>query len=807
MKTFLHDLRFAFRVLRKRPLFTLTLLLILAVGIGANTAIFNLVNAMLIRPLPYTEPDRLVALHEAHKRKGTDWHAVSPLNLRDWTAESRSFSEVASYQRDNLNLNSTDQPERIEGARVTADLFPMLGIDPLLGRGFTAAEETAGNDRVALLGHDLWQRRFRRDPGVVGQTVRLDGDAYTVVGVMPPRFQFPEWAELWTPLAVEPADTDRGERSLEVLARLGPGAGVELAQSDLDAVAGRLEELYPRTNADWGARVRPLRLELMPQEARVGLLLLLGAVGFVLLIVCANVATLMLAQAAARRKENALRVALGASRWRMARQLLTESLLIGVLGGVVGVGLSIVGVKLMVGAVPVPIPFWIRFDLDARVLAFTLGVAVVTGLLFGLAPALQAARRTGLRALKEEGRGGSGGARQSRIRNMLVGAEFALSLVLLVGAMLMVKSFYKLQEVDRGFQPAGVLTSRLSLTGDAYETVVQRREFVDRMVSRVEALPGVRSAAVVSFLPLSREGYQPVQVIAEGGPVELGEAPSATLHGMSAGYLETIGVDLMRGRQPSRTEIGDGAPVAMISANLAERLWGDEAALGRRLRGLEGDGEWLTVVGITEPTRQNYQMAGVDAWPDSQLYAPYTRGDSSSLTLAVRTTGDPLALVDEVRGAGAAVDPGLPRFNGVSMPQVLERVEWLPRFWGQMFTAFAAIALFIAAVGVYGLTAYSVGQRTREIGIRMALGANGRDLLRWILGGSLKLALIGLACGLVVAFAVTRVMATLLYGVSATDPLVYGGVSLLLLAVAVAASYLPARRALAVDPQSALRST
>ncbi len=803
MTSVVEDFRDAFRIHLRRPGISATMILILGVGIGVNTAIFNLVNAMLIRPFPYRAPERLVALHSSQIKKGTTWNPVSPKNVEDWSRESQAFEEVGSFARASFNLSSEERPERISGARISASLFPLLGVEPHLGRSFTAQEQQLGH-KVALLSHSLWQRHFQSDREIVGRTLRLDDELHTVVGVMRPGFEFPEWAKLWTPLAIEWESARRDDRFLGVFARLAPGMSVAQAQSSLDTVARKLAESYPETNLGWGAHVRPLRDELMPREARLGMYLMLAAVSFVLLIVCANVATLQLAQITRRTREYALRKALGAGRLRIARQVLTESLLVALFGGALGVAVSLLAVKSMVAAVPVPIPFWIQFTLDYRVLLFTLCSTLAAGVLFGLAPALRPARSDQFGALKEEGTRSAGGRSHSLLRNLLVGTEFAVSLVLLIAAMLMLKGFYQLQNVDRGFGPENVLTLRFTLTGQEYETPSWRRSFERQVLERVAALPGVETAGLVDYLPTSRNGYVEATVRTDDRAFEPGEEPISTLHGITRDYLDTMDIALVRGRFFTQQEVREGEPVAVVSQSLAERLWPNTDPLERRIRTDEIE-ESLAVVGTVRNVKQAYSMGGLDAWPDAQLYVPLAHLERSSLTLAVRTEGPPETLATAVRAAVAEAAPHLPLFDVFSMDDVLARFEWLPRFWSQMFTALALIALFIATVGIYGVTSYSVSQRLQEIGIRMALGARPVQLLRDILRQGARLVSVSLAVGLLLAFLTTRAMSALLHGVSSTDVIVYGAVTLLMALVALVANYLPARRALRVDPTMALR--
>lgn len=799
------DIRFAVRMLRKKKGFTTVVVLTLALGIGVNAAIFNLVNAMLIRPLPYVQPERLVALHETQPKKGTTWNAISVPDFLDWKEQSQTLEDLAVYARRNYNTNSEEEPERLEGCEVSANLFSMLGVLPRLGRNFAVGEDLAGGG-VALISDAVWQRRFRRDPNVLGKTIQLDDKVHEIIGVMPARFAFPEFAEVWTPLDLS-LDKQRDYRWLNGIARLKAGVDIRQAESDLAGIARRLEENFPDTNAGWGASVRPLLDELMPQGPRLGMYFMLGAAFCVLLIVAANVATLLLAQATGRAGETALRMALGATRGRLVRQMFSESLFLALCSGALGVLVSIGLVKLMVGAVPVRIPFWIHFDLDARVVAFTVVASAMAAIVFGLAPALRSARAGQAGILRASGGGSGTGPGSHRLHRLLVTSELALSLVLLICAMLMVKSFFRLQDVESGYDPHQLLTLRLSLTADEYKDLTRRTGFLSDVIGRISALPGVESAAAVDYLPISRAGYSAIPIIVDGQPASPGEEPTASQHAATSGYLHTLAIPILSGRDWTPHEADESAPVALINAALAKRLWPGESPLGHRIKTPQSPaGQWLSIIGITGDIDSSYHVAGLDSWPRDQVYVPHPQGGAKNLTLAVRTSGDANRMVPAVRAEIRAAGGNVPIFDLATMDDMITQVVWLPRFWGQIFTAFAAMALLIASIGIYGVTAYSISQRRRELGIRLALGAQPRQLMRLVVGEGMSLALVGVGVGLAVTFAVTRFLAALLYGVSATDPLIFGAVSLLLLAVALLASFLPARRVSRVDPMLELRS-
>jgi putative ABC transport system permease protein len=800
------DVRYGVRMLVKHPGFTLAAVLCLALGIGLNTTIFSVVSAMLIRPLPYAEPEQLVALHETQIKKGTEWNPLSAHNLADWKEQGQVFEQVAAFQRRSFNFSTEDHPERLAGVRVNSTLFSLLGVSPVLGRDFRPEEDRPGGERVVLLGHSLWERRFASDPGVIGKTLLLDGEKYTVIGVMPPRFKFPEFAEVWAPLALDLSTTSRGEHALDAIARLKRGVSVEQAQAELSNVARRLEQQYPKTNRDTGALVRPLRAELVPEGVNVFLLTMLGAVIFVLLIACANVANLLLVRAGTRQREIAIRAALGAGRVRVVRQLLTESVMIALLGGGLGILMAFWGLDLVLASIPTEIPFWLSFEIDWRVLLFTFSISVLTGILFGLTPALRLSKPDLQETLKAGGRSATDGARQNRLRSALVISEIALSLVLLIGATLMIRSFLRMQQNDAGFDPANLLTMEFRLSGPNYEEDRQRTAFIQQVAERIKALPEVEAVGVVNDLPLG-DSYSTESFNVEGQPVPPSEAPETTMQTMTPDYLRAMRIPLVRGRAFEERELAESSPVVIVNETMARRFWPGGEAVGKRLRlGAGADAPWLTVVGVTADVKELYRIGGLDAKPPLQTYVLYPQAPYRSMMLAVRTkAGHPASITAAVTREIHAVDKNLPLFNVLTMKEVLERSVWLPLFYGRMFGAFAVLALFLAAVGIYGVMAYAVAQRTHEIGIRMALGAQSGDISKLVLRQGMALTLIGVAIGLLAAFALTRVLASLLFGVSATDPLTFAGVSLALALVALLACYIPARRAMKVDPMVALR--
>jgi predicted permease len=800
------DLRYGLRVLWKNPGFTVVAVLALALGIGANSAIFSVVNTVLLRPLPYRDPERLVMVWEDRSKQGYPRDTPAPANFIDWRDQNQVFEGMAAIASQSFNLTGAGEPERIDGKRVSASLFPLMGVEPLVGRTFTPEEDQPGANRVVVLSHGLWQRRFGSDRKIVGQPLTLNGESFMVVGVMPPHFRFPAREdELWVPIAFSPqAAAARGSHYLQVIARLKPGVTLEQARAEMETIAARLMQQYPNTNTNVGAALVPLHEHLVG-DIKPALLVLLGAVGFVLLVACANVANLLLARAAGRQKEIALRVALGASRARLIRQFLTESLLLAALGGVVGLLLSLWGVNALKAFIPENISQAQAVAVDARVLGFTLLVSLLTGLIFGLAPATQASSFNLNETLKEGGRDSASGSRGNRIRGLLVITEVAVSLVLLIGAGLLINSFLRLRGVDPGFRADNLLTMRVVLPEMKYPDQPRRTAFYAELVRRLEALPGVQSAAVTNWIPLVRQGDS-LGITIEGQPAPApGQNPSAVTRVVSPHYFRTMGIQLTRGREFVEQDTADSPRVVVISETMARRFWPGEDPLGKRLTTGGPAGApipWMEVVGVVKDVRQMELTAD----PKPQMYVPFTQPVFFRPShLVVKTDVEPRTLATAVRKAVWEIDKDQPVSNVSTMEDVLSESIARQRFSMLLFGIFAALALILAAVGIYGVMSYSVAQRTREIGIRIALGAQRGDVLRLAVGGGLKLVLIGVVLGLAAAFALTRVMTSLLFGVSATDPATLVVISLVLISVAVLASYIPARRATKVDPMVALR--
>ncbi len=786
--------------------FTAVAVVALALGIGANSAIFSVVNTVLLRPLPYKDPDQLVMVWEEGTPQGFPINSASAANYIDWRDQNQVFTNMAVIGRVTFNLTGFGEPERLDGRRVSANFFPLLGVEPKVGRRFSAQEDSPGANRVVILSHSLWQRRFGGQSDIIGKHLTLSGETHEVVGVMPPWFQFPSRDDqLWVPIAFGPEQAaNRGNNSFEVIARLKPGVTREQAEAEMDAITARLQQQYPDVVKTKGSVIIPLHEQLVG-DIKPALLILLGAVGFVLLVACANVANLLLARAAVRHKEIAVRLALGARRWRLVRQLMTESLLLSAMGGAVGLLVAVCGVNLLKAFMPDNFSQVTAVSVDANVLAFTLGVSLLTGLIFGLAPALQASRFDLNDALKEGGRDSSAGRHGNHIRNLLVIGEVAVSLVLLIGAGLLIHSFVRLRSVDPGFRTDNLLTMRIALPRLKYPDHARRTAFYEELLSRVTAVPGVRSAAVTNWIPLTLQG-DTFGISVEGQPDPgAQEMPDVVTRVVSFHYLNTMGIELLRGRHfDDQQDRADSAPVAIISETTARRLWPDEDPLGKRLKpGRADSGEpWITVIGVAEDVRQ-FELT---AEPRLQMYLPSVQPSFFVPGhLVVSTDIDPMSLAGAVREAVWEIDKDQPVSDIRSMDQIFAESIEQQRFSMMLLGAFAAVAMLLGTVGIYGVMSYTVAQRKHEIGVRMALGAGTRSLLILIVGHGLKLTLIGVVIGLAAAFVLSRVMESLLFGITATDPATFVAIPLVLVAAATLASYVPARRATRIDPVIALR--
>ncbi|HKP86351.1 MAG TPA: ABC transporter permease [Blastocatellia bacterium] len=809
MDTLWQDVRYAIRTLTARPGFTVVAALTLALGIGANTAIFTAVDRALLRPFPYKNQDALVHLRETVPQQDFGEHEASYPDYLDWRERNNVFEDMAGYSHGSLTLTGRGEPERIEAGRVTASFFPLLGVEPSLGRAFLAEEDPASAERVAILSHGLWQRRFGSDPNIINQTITLNGASFTVVGVLPRGFHFAKVgaADLWLPLRPEPFQVARRNLYwLRVIARLKPDATREQADAEMSAIAQRIEHQFPDSHTGVGIRITRLRDEIVGPVKPL-LLILLGAVAFVLLISCANVANLSLARSATRRKEIAIRVALGSSRTRLVRQLLTESILLAAMGGVLGLLLAQWGIELLLAAIPdsliIQMPYLEGLTLDMKVLGFTCALSLLTGVVFGLAPALQASRPDLTLALKEGGKS-SAGTQRARLRSLLIVSEIALALILLIGAGLMIKSLGRLLEVNPGFDTKNLLTFKLSLFAKRYSEAPAAIAFHDELLARIERLPGVKGAATTDLLPLSGGGNTG-SFLVEGQPAPSpGDKNEGNLRTVSPDYFSVMRIPLIEGRLFNERDNMSAPNVLVINKTMADRVFPDGTAIGSR------------VVFVFDPAKQPWEIVGIvgnenvkslDARVTPIVYFSYRQDGGGQIGVVVRTDADPASLIGAVRGEVSQLDPDLPVFGEMTMEQLISNSPstFLRRYPALLISAFAVAAVGLATLGIYGVISYTVTQRTHEIGIRMALGARGADVLKLIVGQSMLVALIGIAVGLMGALALTRIMESLLFGVSATDPLTIACASLVLAGVALVASFVPARRATKVDPMVALR--
>jgi predicted permease len=805
MGTLWQDIRYGVRMLRKNPGFTGVAVLTLALGIGANTTIFSVVNAVLLKPLPYPEPGQLVQLRADWS--GSPSTVIGSSTFVEVKAQSQSLARIAAYSGGDMTLTGAGSAERVVAGAVTADFFPLLGVQPAWGRNFTREEDTPNGPKATILGHGLWQSRFGGDADVLGRTITLNEQRYTVVGILPARFQYPEQFQLWIPLALGEtgaalAKYGEGMILLKAIARLKPGVTLAQAQAELRTIAQR--EHSPRPDEAPVVSLVTLH-EQVVGDVKGALLVLLGAVALVLLIACANVANLLLARAAARQREMAVRAALGAARWRIVRGLLTESVLLSLAGGGLGLLLAFWGVRALGQWSGASLPSMHGIGIDAWVLAFTLGVSVITGLAFGLAPAVQAWRTDVNAALKEEGRGDTGGHRH-RLRHLLVASEVALALVLLIGAGLLIKSFSRLNAVDPGFRTDGVLTFQVTLTGE--KSSPQKANFVEQIVDRLKALPGVQAAAATDSLPLTDfERITPVDV--EGRPpidfrtAKPGEVRPVSRPTVTLDYFNAMGIPVKNGRAFTSQDARPPAGAVIVNEAFEKHFFPGESAVGKRIRLMAGPAEahWQTVVGVVSDVRQG-GLAG-DVMPE--VYSPELEDVGGALSFVIRVTGEPAGLISAVRGVVAEVEPYQALHNVMTMEQRLANTTTSRRLNTALLGSFAAVALLLAVVGIYGVMSYAVTQRTREIGMRMALGAQPGNVMRFVMGQGMRVVLVGAGIGLVGALALARVLRSLLFEVAPTDPATFVCVTLLLSAVALLACYVPACRAARIDPMVALR--
>lgn len=779
-------------------------ILCLALGIGVNATLFSVVDGILLQPLPYAEPDRLLILNETFERGGVREAGLSYQNLLDWEARATSFDAIAALSGRSIALADTVEPERVEGAAITWDLFPMLGVPPALGRHFNEQDDRPGAEPVIILNYELWQRRYQGDRSIIGRSIAVNGRPHTVVAVMPPQFSFPEIQRAWIPLGPIAFQEPRSNRSLMTLARLKPGVSLAQARSELTSVAAVIANEHAGTSDGWSAAAAPLADEFIPDDVRLVLWTMMGAVTIVLLIACANVANLMLARASGRQREFCVRAALGAGRRRLITQLLTECVLLGVASAPLGLAIAYVGVRLLDNAVPPDmVPYYIHWEINGRAIAYTMAVSALTGLVFGLAPALQAGRLNLQEALRDGARGSGQSGRRARLRNGLVVVEVAMALVLLVGASLFVRSFLNLQHANPGFNTGPLLTLRVYMTGEGYTAPDQRARRVEDIVQRIESLPQIEAAFASNFIPLASGGGGG-GVIIDGNAVERGEEPYIFLAGTTPHLQKTMGLPILKGRDFTDAEGISLTPVAVINDTMARKFWPDADPIGRRFKLVQGEpSDWFTVIGVSPDIWSNNMND--DSAPLPGAFVPYRYAPTQNTGFTIRTVGDPAAVAAAIRSAIRASDATLPMFSIRTMEEVRTMGFWQYRLFGYMFGIFGAAALFLAAVGVYGVLSFSVSQRTQEMGVRIALGAQGSDVRGLVVRQGLTLAATGVVLGLAGAFGITRVIQSLLYNVTATDPISFGGVSVFLALIAALASYIPARRATAVDPIVALR--
>ena len=801
MENLLQDLRYSLRNLAKNPSFTLTALLTLALGIGANTAIFTVVNAVLLRPLPYADPDRLVVL--LHDGRNPASHG----EFFDWKRDNHVFENMGAAEAWTPNLTGVDKPEELSGLHVSADIFPVLGVQPLLGRGFSPEEDQSGKDHEVVLSYQLWQQRFGGNRNVLGQTMQLNGEPYAIVGVMPNGFRFaPFWstkALLWSPLQLDPAARDGF--SLRIFARLKPGISLEQARAEMGAINARLAAQFPGSNKDV---VLTALKEKVVGEIRPALLVLLIAVGFVLLIACANVAHMLLARASGRQREIAVRTALGASRMRILRQFMTESALLGLAGGCIGMLAATWAMRLVLAWAPNEITKFGRIRPDENVLLFALVISLIAGLAFGLTPALQSSGLNLTESLKEGGHGAGVGRRSSHTRNLLVASEFALALVLLTGAGLMIRTFAALQEIDPGFNPDHLLTMVVSAAG-AKDISATRADFFQRSLDQIRSLPGIVSAGAINHLPLGGDTWGfPFWVEGRPSPKK-GEEPVAVYRVVLPGYFRTMNIQMLRGRDFTEHDSQRAPGAVIVNEFVAKRYWSGKDPIGKRLSLDEGK-SWLIVTGMIP----NVVRGEWAASPEEEIYVPYLQeaaylSDPSPhfeyMTFVVRASSDAAAQTAAIQNAIHSLDRNVTVSEIETMDEVVADANAQPRFYLYLLVAFAGVALILAAVGIYGVMSHSVSRRTHEMAVRMALGAQSREVMSLVVRESMLLALAGGIVGLAGALALTPMMKSLLYGVRASDPVTFFSVAFLLAAVALLASYMPARRATKVDPMVALR--
>jgi len=815
MENLFYDLRFGFRNLIKNPAFSIVAILAVMLGTGANSAIFSVVNAVLLRPLAFNEPERLVMVWGHNVKSGASQYPLSMLDFSDYQEHNHVLEQLASFAYEDFNLSTGEDPEHVPGSFVSANFFSLLGVNPALGRGFLPEDDKPDAERVVIVSYGLWKRRFGADPNFVGQTITLNGARFTAVAVMPPTFQSPnaqDNPQVWIPMSFDGADPfripssggtefkNRSSRFLIGVGRLKPDVSVSQAQSDMEIVARQIEQQYPDINIGLSVNIVSLHRQIIG-NIKPALLVLLAAVGSVLLIACANVANLLLARAATRQKEFAVRAALGASRFRLIRQLLAESLLLSLIGGALGLLLAFAGIRLLLSLNPPNIPRLGEIDIDIRVLGFTLLVSVLTGLIFGLAPALQASNPDLNETLKESSRGSTGGRSRQRVRGLLVISEIVVTTILLIIAGLMIKSFLSLQNVNPGFNPDNTLTMMLNLPPGKYSENHQIRGFYDQLLKRIEILPGVQSVGAVTNLPLTSTIVRFRFTIDGRPPATPGERLVATTGAVNSNYFQSIGIPLLKGRPFNEQDQEKSPPVIIINDTIARRYWPGDDPIGRHLTLPSLGGISREVVGVVGDIKHS----GLETESGAQIYLPYQQQPWNFMSLVVRAQSNPSRMARVVLHEITALDANQSAYDVKTMQQVVNESVSQPRLYTLLLGVFAAVAMVLAAVGIYGVINYSVTQRIHEIGIRLALGAQARDIFRMIVGQGMLLSVIGVVIGLVAAFLVTRVMESLLFGVSARDLTTFLCIPVVLVAIAFLSIYVPARRAMKVDPMLALR--
>jgi len=809
MHTLWQDLHYGARMLLKNPGVTAVAVITLALGIGANTAIFSVVNTLLLRPLPFTDPDRLIQVWEANFKRGQNTMTVSYPNFAEWRNQNHVFEQIAAYSDKTFNLTDTGEPERIQGEIVSPSLFPLLGIKPVLGRVLLPEEDYPNRVFSVVMSERLWRRHFNSDPQIIGRKIKLDSESFTVVGVVPnvtDLFDLQSDNELWVPISHSFGFNNRYGHYLDVVARLKPGVTRQQAQANMDTIAGALAAQYPSSNVDHAVRLVPLQQQIVG-DFKLAVLVLLGAVLFVLLIASANVANMLLARGASRKREIAIRAALGAGRWRIVRQLLIESLSLSALGGAVGLLFALWGVYVLVAFGPADLPRAKEVAADGRVLVFTFAVSLLTGIIFGLVPALQASRPDLNETLKESGRSATGSAGHRRVRNLLVVSEIALSLVLLVGAGLLMRSFVKLEAVNPGFNPNNVLTMKISLRGPNYQKDTPIIAFHDQLIEKIKALPGVQAVATRSHVPIAADdGYANLSFGIEGRLPDAANRLTAFYNAVSPDYFQTMEIPVLKGRPFEARDDRKSQSVIIINETLARRYFPGEDPIGRRMTLNDEDPkeeDWATIVGVVRDTKPRAVDLTASAVPE--MYMPFAQQPESSTALMIRTTNNPASVAAAVRHEVQTLDKTQLVHSVRTLDSVMSEAVATPRFRTSLLGVFAFVALILAMVGIYGVMSYAVTQRTHEIGIRIALGARAADVLKLIVRNGMGPVLLGVALGLAGAIGLTRLMVSLLFGVTPTDAVTLATVTVGLVLVALISCCIPARRATKVDPLVALR--